>query len=270
MCSVNVPNTGNIHHMHQPGTYESYVILLLGLLIWKVYATSTKFGWTTYLAPFSKWPPAKWKTTWLEFAINNCSSRSSSHSEQISAGGCDEFSGGGIDFSCWDKSQWQNNIAFVGSWLVHVGYIASIGPIDCIQKAHLHSHSTHTLVRDPQVGLKCECEWSVSVVFHSMREHWHSMTIACFVFTKPTQVWLTGVGLTRQEYMHMAQYIAWCIWTVHAAWNKLAGIGRTCHHMLSWQPQGGSISPKWKSLCWPSWSANIKMFSKIRKMTTKL
>ena len=34
----------------------------------------------------------------------------------------------------------------------------------CIQKAHSHSHSTHTLVRGPQVGLKCECEWSVNGV----------------------------------------------------------------------------------------------------------
>ena len=40
------------------------------------------------------------------------------------------FSGGGIDCSCWDKSQRPNDIALVRSWLMHVGYIASIGPID--------------------------------------------------------------------------------------------------------------------------------------------
>ena len=40
-----------------------------------------------------------------------------------------QFSDGGIDFSCWDKSQWQNKIAFVRSWLVYVEYIASIEPI---------------------------------------------------------------------------------------------------------------------------------------------
>ena len=40
-----------------------------------------------------------------------------------------QFSDGGIDFSCWDKSQWQNKIAFVRSRLVYVGYIASIEPI---------------------------------------------------------------------------------------------------------------------------------------------
>ena len=40
-----------------------------------------------------------------------------------------QFSDGGIDFSCWDKSQCQNKIAFVSSWLVYVGYIASVEPI---------------------------------------------------------------------------------------------------------------------------------------------
>ena len=44
-------------------------------------------------------------------------------------GSTSQFGDGGIDFSCWDKSQWQNKIAFVRSWLVYVGYIASIEPI---------------------------------------------------------------------------------------------------------------------------------------------
>ena len=43
-----------------------------------------------------------------------------------------QFSGGGIDFSCLDKSQRPNNIGFVRSWLVHVGYITSIGSIDSL------------------------------------------------------------------------------------------------------------------------------------------
>ena len=40
--------------------------------------------------------------------------------------GPSQFSDGGIGFSCWDKSQRQNNIASVRSWLVHVWHIASI------------------------------------------------------------------------------------------------------------------------------------------------
>ena len=47
--------------MHPPGTYETRLILSLGPIpTWKVDATITKLGWTTYMTPFSKWPPAKW------------------------------------------------------------------------------------------------------------------------------------------------------------------------------------------------------------------
>ena len=118
-----------------PGTYETYLTLLLGPIpTWKVDASITTLGWTTYMMPFSKLPPAKWnyvfaynsasridrdkilrsdgvKSCHLEschlpqlhgqvsmapettgVAINHSLSRYSSHSEQISAGGCDELS----------------------------------------------------------------------------------------------------------------------------------------------------------------------------------
>ena len=41
-----------------------------------------------------------------------------------------QFGAGDIHFLCWDKSKWQNNIGFICSCQVNVGYIASIGPID--------------------------------------------------------------------------------------------------------------------------------------------
>ena len=43
-----------------------------------------------------------------------------------------QFSDGGIDFSWLDKSPWSHDITLVRSWLVHVGYIASIGLINVI------------------------------------------------------------------------------------------------------------------------------------------
>ena len=58
-------------HMHPPGTYETYLILLLGHIpTWKGDATITKLGWTTYMTPFSKWPTAKWNYV---FAYNSAS-----------------------------------------------------------------------------------------------------------------------------------------------------------------------------------------------------
>ena len=47
-------------HIHPPGTYATYFILLLGPIpTWKVDATITKLEWTTYMMPFSKWPAVK-------------------------------------------------------------------------------------------------------------------------------------------------------------------------------------------------------------------
>jgi len=46
------------HHAPPPGTYGTRLILFMGLpWTWKVDATITKLGWTTYGRPFSKWPP---------------------------------------------------------------------------------------------------------------------------------------------------------------------------------------------------------------------
>ena len=53
MKLVNGPNTGNIPHMNQPGTYKSYVILSLGFIPTReADATITKLGWTTYICYF--------------------------------------------------------------------------------------------------------------------------------------------------------------------------------------------------------------------------
>ena len=48
-------------HAPSRNIYETDLILLLGSIpTWKVDATITKLGWTTYITPFSKWTPAKW------------------------------------------------------------------------------------------------------------------------------------------------------------------------------------------------------------------
>ena len=62
---------GPILAIYQPGTYETYVILSLELIpTWKVDATTTKLGWTTYIAPFSKWPPAKWNCVFAYYSAS--------------------------------------------------------------------------------------------------------------------------------------------------------------------------------------------------------
>ena len=62
--------TGNIPHVHQTGTYESFAILSLGFnQTWKVDAT-TKLGWTTYIVPFSKWPPVKWNYVFAYYSAS--------------------------------------------------------------------------------------------------------------------------------------------------------------------------------------------------------
>ena len=56
--------------MHPPGRMKHIFFLLGPITTWKVDATITKLGWTTYMTPFSKWPPAKWNYV---FACNSAS-----------------------------------------------------------------------------------------------------------------------------------------------------------------------------------------------------
>ena len=52
-----------------------------------------------------------------------------------------QFGDGGIHFSCWCRSQWQNKIGFIRSWWVHVGSnYWTHGPIHVISVDFKDSH----------------------------------------------------------------------------------------------------------------------------------
>ena len=67
--------SGCHHHQIWDGLHVGrHLILSLGLIqTWKVDATITKLGWTTYMpyiAPFSKWPPAKWNYVFAYYSAS--------------------------------------------------------------------------------------------------------------------------------------------------------------------------------------------------------